>query len=105
MIWTILGVILAIWLAFTAIGGIFATLKTFLIIGLIAAVVVIVVSFLARRPRRGGRRGGPRRPAVVPGRAGDFGQQAGQPAVKPRHAGHDHRAKDEHGHEEHCARR
>lgn len=53
MIWTILGVILAIWLAFTAIGGIFATLKTFLIIGLIAAVVVIVVSFLARRPRRG----------------------------------------------------
>jgi hypothetical protein len=53
MIWTILGVILAIWLAFTAVGGIFATLKTFLITGLIAAVVVIVVSLLARRPRRG----------------------------------------------------
>jgi hypothetical protein len=53
-IWTILGVILAIWLAFTAIGGIFATLKTFLITGLIAAVVVIVVSLLAGRPRRGG---------------------------------------------------
>ncbi len=53
IIWTILGVILAIWLAFTAIGGIFATLKTFLITGLIAAVVVIVVSLLARRPRRG----------------------------------------------------
>jgi predicted lipid-binding transport protein (Tim44 family) len=53
MIWTILGVILAIWLAFTAIDGIFATLKTFLITGLIAAVVVIVVSLLAGRPRRG----------------------------------------------------
>jgi len=53
MIWTILGVILAIWLAFTAIGGIFATLKTFVITGLIAAAVVIVVSLLARRPRRG----------------------------------------------------
>jgi hypothetical protein len=53
MLWTILGVILAIWLALTAIGWIFATLKTFLIIGLIAVVVVIVVSLLARRPRRG----------------------------------------------------
>jgi hypothetical protein len=53
IIWTILGVILAIWLAFTAIGGIFATLKTFLITGLIAAVVVIVVSLLAGRSRRG----------------------------------------------------
>lgn len=53
MIWTILGVMLAIWLAFTAIGGISATLKTFLVTGLIAAVVVIVVSLLAGRPRRG----------------------------------------------------
>jgi len=53
MTWTILGVILVIWLAFTAIGWISATLRTFLITGLIAAVVVIVVSLLARRPRRG----------------------------------------------------
>ena len=53
MIWTILGVILAIWLAFTAVGWIFAMLKTFLIIGLIAVVVVMVVSLLARRPRSG----------------------------------------------------
>lgn len=53
MIWTILGVILAIWVAFTAIGGILATFKTFLVIGLIAAAVIIVVSLLARRPRRG----------------------------------------------------
>ncbi len=53
MIWTILGVILAIWLAVTAIGWISATLRTFLITGLIAAVVVIVVWLLAGRPRRG----------------------------------------------------
>ena len=53
MIWKILGVVLATWLAFTAIGWISATLKTFLITGLIAAVVVIVVSLLAGRPRRG----------------------------------------------------
>lgn len=53
MIRTLLGVILAIWLAVTAIGGIFATLKTFLITGLIAAGAVMVVSFLAGRPRRG----------------------------------------------------
>ena len=53
MIWTILGVILAIWLAFTAIGWIFAVLKTFVIIGLITVAVVIVVSLLARRPRSG----------------------------------------------------
>jgi hypothetical protein len=48
----ILGAILAIWLAVTAAGGIFATLKTFLIIGLIAMAVVIVVWLVARRPRR-----------------------------------------------------
>jgi K+ transporter len=49
----ILGAILAIWLAVTAAGGIFATLKTFLIIGLIAMAVVIAVWLVARRPRRG----------------------------------------------------
>jgi hypothetical protein len=53
MIWTILGAILAIWLAFMAVGWIFAMLKTFLIIGLIAVVVFIVVSLVAGRPRRG----------------------------------------------------
>jgi hypothetical protein len=52
MIWTILGVILAIWLAFTAVGWIFAMVKTFFIIGLIAVVVFIVVSLVARRARR-----------------------------------------------------
>ena len=52
MVLTILGVILAIWLFFTAIGWIFAMLKTFLVIGLIAVVVVAVVSILAKRSRR-----------------------------------------------------
>ena len=53
IIGTILGAILAIWLAVTAAGGIFATLKTFFIIGLIAMAVFIVVWFVAKRPRRG----------------------------------------------------
>jgi hypothetical protein len=52
IIGTILGVILAVWLAFTAAGAIFATLKTFLIIGLIAMAVFIVVWLVARRPHR-----------------------------------------------------
>lgn len=50
---TILGAILAIWLAFMAIGWIFAMLKTFFIIGLIAIVAFIVVSLLSKRSRRG----------------------------------------------------
>ena len=49
----ILGAILAIWLAVTAAGGIFATLKTFLIIGLIAMAVFLVVWLVARGTRRG----------------------------------------------------
>jgi hypothetical protein len=53
IIWIILGAIVAIWFAFTAAGGIFATLKTFLIVGLIAMAVFIVVWFVARGTRRG----------------------------------------------------
>ena len=53
VIGTILGAILAIWFAFTAAGGIVATLKTFLIIGLITMAVFIVVWLVARRPHRG----------------------------------------------------
>ena len=53
IIGTILGAILAIWLAVTAAGGIFATFKMFLIIGLIAMAVFVVVWLVARRPRRG----------------------------------------------------
>jgi len=52
IIGTILGAILAIWLAVSVAGGIFATFKAFVIIGLIALVVVIVVWFVAGRPRR-----------------------------------------------------
>ena len=53
IIGTVLGVILAIWLAVTAASGIFATLKTFVIIGLIAMVVFIIVWLVAGRPNRG----------------------------------------------------
>jgi predicted lipid-binding transport protein (Tim44 family) len=53
IIGTILGAILAIWLVVTAASGIIATFKTFLIIGLIAMIVFIVVWLVAgRRPRR-----------------------------------------------------
>jgi hypothetical protein len=53
IIGTILGAILAIWFAVTAAAGIVATLKTFVIIGLIAMAVVVVVWLVARRPGRG----------------------------------------------------
>jgi hypothetical protein len=53
VIGTILGAILAIWLAVTVAGGIFATLKTFVIIGLIAMAVFVVVWLVARRPSGG----------------------------------------------------
>ena len=52
MIAKTLGAILAIWVAFTAVGWIFAMVKTFVIIGLIAAGVFIVVLLVARRSRR-----------------------------------------------------
>jgi hypothetical protein len=54
IIGTILGAILAIWLAITAAGGIVAAVKTLLIIGLIAMAVFVVVWLVARsRPPRG----------------------------------------------------
>jgi L-asparagine transporter-like permease len=53
MIGTVLGAILAAWLAFTAVGWIFAMLKTFAVVGLIAVVVFIIVWILAGRARRG----------------------------------------------------
>jgi hypothetical protein len=52
IIGTILGAILAIWLAVTAAGGIVATLKTFVIIGLIAMAVFVVAWLVAKRARR-----------------------------------------------------
>jgi len=53
IIGTILGAILAIWLAVAAAAGIAATLKTFVIIGLIAMAVFVVVWLVARRRGRG----------------------------------------------------
>ena len=53
IIGTILGAVLAVWLAVTAVSGIAATLKTFAVTGLIAMAVFIVVWLVARRPRRG----------------------------------------------------
>jgi predicted lipid-binding transport protein (Tim44 family) len=72
IIGTILGVILAILLAVTAAGGISATPKTFVIIGLIAMAVFIVVWLVAGRRHRA---------------------RAGAAAS----SGDDHRADDEHG--------
>jgi len=53
IIGTILGAIFAIWLVVTAASGIVATLKIFLIVGLIAMAVFILVWLVARRPGRG----------------------------------------------------
>jgi hypothetical protein len=53
IIGTILGAILAIWLAVAAAGGIFATFKMFVIIGLIAMAVFVVVWLVGRRGSRG----------------------------------------------------
>jgi predicted lipid-binding transport protein (Tim44 family) len=52
IIGTILGAILAIWGIFTAIGWYAAMFKMFLIVGLIAAVVFIIVWLLAGRRRQ-----------------------------------------------------
>jgi Flp pilus assembly protein TadB len=52
MIGRILGAILAVWLAFTAIHWIFPMLRTFAVIGVIAVVVGIIVWVLAGRARR-----------------------------------------------------
>jgi hypothetical protein len=55
IIGTIVGAIVAVSLAITSVGSIVATLKTFLIIGLIA-MAVIIVWLVARRPRSAVRR-------------------------------------------------
>jgi hypothetical protein len=53
IIGTIIGAILAIWLVVTTAGGILATFKMFVIVGLIAMAVFIVVWLVAGRSRRG----------------------------------------------------
>ncbi|HUB21308.1 MAG TPA: hypothetical protein VMA97_02755 [Streptosporangiaceae bacterium] len=52
IIGTVLGAILAVWFAVTVSGGIFASVKTFLVIGLIALAVFVVVWLVGRRPDR-----------------------------------------------------
>jgi hypothetical protein len=52
IIGTIIGAILAIWLVVTTAGGILATFKMFVVIGLIAMAVFVVVWLVAKRPRR-----------------------------------------------------
>ena len=53
MIGKILGAALALWLIFVTIGWLSAMLKTFVLIGLVAVVVFLVVRLLAGRRRRG----------------------------------------------------
>jgi len=52
IIGTVLGAILGIWVIFTAIGWLSATLKTFIVTALIAALAFIVVRLLAGRRRQ-----------------------------------------------------
>ena len=52
LIGTILGTILAVWFAVTAASGILASFKTFVVIGLIAMAVFIVIWLVGRRPNR-----------------------------------------------------
>jgi hypothetical protein len=52
IIGAVLGAILSVWFIFAAIGWFSAVVKTFLITGLIAAVVFIVVWLLAGRRRQ-----------------------------------------------------
>ena len=52
IIGTIIGAILAIWFVVTTAGGILATFKMFVIVGLIAMAVFVVVWLVAKRPRR-----------------------------------------------------
>jgi hypothetical protein len=53
IIGTIIGAILAIWLVVTTAGGILATFKMFVIVGLIAMAVFVIVWLVAGRSRRG----------------------------------------------------
>jgi hypothetical protein len=48
-LWKVAGAALAVWVVFLAAGWILATLKTFVIVGLIAAAVFVVISLVARR--------------------------------------------------------
>lgn len=49
---TIVGVILAVWLAFTVLGAILSMLKFFFIIGFFAVVIALVVTLVTKSSRR-----------------------------------------------------
>jgi hypothetical protein len=50
-IWKLVGAALGLWVVFMVAGAVFATLKTFVIVGLVAAALYVVVSLVARRRR------------------------------------------------------
>ncbi|MEV4254812.1 hypothetical protein AB0J52_16805 [Spirillospora sp. NPDC049652] len=50
---TIVGVILALWLAFAVLGWVLSMLKFFFIIGFFAVVIALVVTLVSKSSRRG----------------------------------------------------
>ncbi|MBW8481765.1 hypothetical protein [Actinomadura parmotrematis] len=48
---TIAGIVLAVWLLFTVLGWVFALLKFFLFVGIVAVIVMLVVKLVAKSPR------------------------------------------------------
>lgn len=48
---SVLGVILAVWLIFQVMGWIIATIKFFLVVGVLAFIVVLVVTLFSRLSR------------------------------------------------------
>ncbi|MBA9002295.1 MULTISPECIES: hypothetical protein [Thermomonospora] len=47
------GIVLAVWLVLSVLGAILSTLKFFFMVGLVAAVVVLVVTLIAKAAPRG----------------------------------------------------
>ncbi|MFI6514625.1 hypothetical protein ACIBF1_03590 [Spirillospora sp. NPDC050679] len=49
---TIIGVVLALWLAVTALGWLFSLVKFFFFIGLVAVVIYLVVTLVAKGSKK-----------------------------------------------------
>ncbi|MFC5186607.1 hypothetical protein [Actinomadura harenae] len=49
---TIVGVIIALWLAFTVLGWVLSMLKFFFIVGFFAVVIALVVTLVSKSSRR-----------------------------------------------------
>ncbi|MFC9972016.1 hypothetical protein ACFVH6_14105 [Spirillospora sp. NPDC127200] len=49
---TIIGVVLALWLAITALGWLFSLVKFFFFIGLVAVVIYLVVTLVAKGTKK-----------------------------------------------------